>query len=238
MYKAVAGSELHYYYAVRVVRGQSIPQGVAGDGRQVRLVGIAQFGGFDGPFVALFPQPVHSPRHDAVYHRKRGQIQLRRWHRRAGFGPVPDPRRRAPGAPQSRTGAGRSLHGRHVRHRERLDGGCAGDPDGPARNSAALGQAAMGAALSGQACQAVQSAPPVQKQRRPSLRPRRPALFALSRCRQAIQLRLFRDPRDDAGRRTACQETASRRQTPASTPATACSTSVPAGAALACTWPR
>ena len=147
-----------------------------------------------------------------VYDRKRGQIQLRRWHRRAGIGPVPDPRRRAPDAAQSRTGARRSLHGRHVRHRERLDRGCAGDPDGSARNSAALGQAAMGAALSGQACQAVQSAPPRPEQRRASLRSRRPALFALSRCRQAIQLRLFRDARDDAGRRPARQETASRRQ--------------------------
>ena len=40
---------------------------------------------------------------------------------------------RAADPPQSRTGARRSLHGRHVRGRERLDRGRAGDPAGPAR---------------------------------------------------------------------------------------------------------
>ena len=53
----------------------------------------------------------------------------------------------APHPPQSRTGARRSLYGRQLRGRERLDRGCAGDPARSARNGAALGQAAMVAAL-------------------------------------------------------------------------------------------
>src|SRR3979411_2826614 len=57
-------------------------------------------GGFDGPFVALFFAAVHSPRRDDVYHRERGKILLRRWHRRAGLRPIPDHRCRTKGSPQ------------------------------------------------------------------------------------------------------------------------------------------
>ena len=58
------------------------------------------------------------------------------------------------------TGARRSLYGRHVRGRERLDCGRAGDPARSARNGAALGQAAMVAALFEPARQAIQLAQP------------------------------------------------------------------------------
>ena len=51
----------------------------------------------------------------------------------------------------------RSLHGRQLRRRGRLDRRRAGDPDGSARDGAALGQTAGWAALSVQASQAAQS---------------------------------------------------------------------------------
>ena len=71
-------------------------------------------GGFDGPFVALLPEPVHSPRRDDVHDRERGDIHLRRRHRRAGLRALPDHRRRTPGSARSRTRAWRSLHGRQL----------------------------------------------------------------------------------------------------------------------------
>ena len=112
---------------------------------------------FDGSFVALFPGTVHSPRHDDLHGRERDQIYLRRRHRPPGVGKVPEPTHRTADPPQSRTGAGRSLYGRHVRGRERLDRGRARDPARSARHGAALGPAAMVAALSRPAHQAVQS---------------------------------------------------------------------------------
>ena len=77
-----------------------------------------------------------------------------------------------------------------------------------------------------------------QRQCRAPLRSRRAALFPLPRCRQAIQLRLFRNAGRDARRCPARQEAASRRQAVDRTAATACSTSAPAGEALACIWPK
>ena len=77
-----------------------------------------------------------------------------------------------------------------------------------------LGAPAMVRALSQAAAAAVQPAVPGAAQCRASLRPRRPALFALPRCRPAIFLRLFRDAGPIARRRAARQEAPSRRQAP------------------------
>src|SRR6266568_6061369 len=55
------------------------------------------FGGFDGPFVAVLPEAVHSPRLDDVHDRKRGKVHLRRRDRRAGLCAIPDHRRRTQG---------------------------------------------------------------------------------------------------------------------------------------------
>src|ERR1700712_39438 len=83
---------------------------------------------FDGSFVALFPGTVHSPRLDDLHGRERTEIHVRRWHRPAGIGAVPFHADRTAGPAQSRTGAGRSLYGRHVRGRGRIDRRRAGDP--------------------------------------------------------------------------------------------------------------
>ena len=87
-------------------------------------------------------------------------------------------------------------------------------------------------ALSPPAAAAVQSADAGATQCRPSLRSRRPALFAVPRCRPAILLRLFRDAGPVARRRPARQEAPSRRQAAARRAASACSTSAAAGAGL------
>jgi hypothetical protein len=60
------------------------------------LYGIA-LGGFDGPFVAVFPEAVHSPRLDDVHDRKRGKVHVRGRDRRAGLCAIPDHRRRTQG---------------------------------------------------------------------------------------------------------------------------------------------
>ena len=44
---------------------------------------------FDGPFVALFPATVHSPRLDDLHDRERDEIHLRRRHRASGCRSVP-----------------------------------------------------------------------------------------------------------------------------------------------------
>ena len=59
---------------------------------------------------------------------------------------------------------------------------------------------------------AVQSALAIEEQCRAPLRSRWPALFAVPRCRQTIQLRVFRNAGCDAGRRPASQEAASCRK--------------------------
>src|ERR1700722_17994342 len=77
--------------------------------------GIAPLGGFDGPFVALLPAAVHSPRCDDFYHRARGKILLRRRHRAAYFCSLPDRRSRTADFAQPRTRARRDLHGMQLR---------------------------------------------------------------------------------------------------------------------------
>src|SRR6478609_5434481 len=152
------------------------------------LYGIAQCGGFDGPIVTFLLEAVRSPRVDDRYDGKRDKLQLWRWNRQAGVRAIPHHRRRTADSSEPRTRAGRSVHGGYVPRRERLNGGYAGDPDGSAGDLAALGPAAMVAALSRQAYRAVQSARPFQTQCRPALRPGRTAVFPVSRCRQAVQL--------------------------------------------------
>ena len=49
---------------------------VAYGGRYVSLYGIAWFGGFDGPFVALLPAAVHPPWRDEFYDRERRKVSL------------------------------------------------------------------------------------------------------------------------------------------------------------------
>src|SRR5439155_15032061 len=105
------------------------------------------FGGFDGPFVAVFPEAVYSPRLDDVHDRKRGKVHLRRRDRRAGLCAIPDHRRRTQGSSEPGACTGRTLHGRHFRRREGLNCRRAGDSARSARNITALGQAAVVAAL-------------------------------------------------------------------------------------------
>ncbi len=45
---------------------------------------------FDGSLVALLPGAIHSPRFDDLHDRERGDVHLRRRHRPAGLGAVPD----------------------------------------------------------------------------------------------------------------------------------------------------
>src|SRR5689334_14892918 len=152
----------------------------------VKGVTVAFHWCFDGSVVALFPEPVHSPRHDDLHDRERGNVYLRGRNRPIGVGAVPYPTNTAPYSPQSRARPWRSLYGRHVRGRERRHRGRPRDRARSARNGAALGQAAVVAALLRPARQAIQLARPGEKQCRPPLRPRRAALFPLPRRRQAI----------------------------------------------------
>ena len=119
---------------------------------------------------------------------------------------------------------------RRARHDRRLLAIVLGQT--PRRHAAALGAAAMAAALPLPPAAAVQSADARAAQCRAPLRSRRPALFAVPRRRPAIYLRLFRDARPVARRRPARQEAASRRQAAARAAASACSTSAAAGAGL------
>ena len=121
------------------------------------------------------------------------------------------PRRDRPAA-RSRTQIRRSLYGRYLGGRAGYDCRRVGGPAGARRRSPEMGAAAMAAALHRPPPQAVQSAQARAPQRRASLRPRRPALFALPGCRPAIQLRLFRNAGALARRRAARQETASSPQ--------------------------
>src|ERR1700684_946959 len=148
--------------------------------------GIAPLGGFDGPFVALLPAAIYSPRSDNFYHRARGKIHLRRRHWAAYFCSLPDRRSRAADFAQPRTRARRDVHGGQLRRRKRFDCGCAGHPDGSTGGHARLGQTTMVAALSGQTSAPVQSTRPRQEQCRAPLRSRRQAVFAVSRFRQTI----------------------------------------------------
>src|SRR6266568_2295877 len=104
--------------------------------------GRSLHGGFNGPCVALFPGAVHSPRFDDLHDREWNEIHLRGWGGPAGFRAVPDRGDRSQNPSQSRTLPWRSLYGRHIRRRGRLDCGRAGNPDESARDAAALGQAA------------------------------------------------------------------------------------------------
>src|SRR5260370_36948098 len=73
------------------------------------------FGGFDGPFVAVLSEAVHSPRLDDVHDRKRGKVHLRRRDRRAGLWALPDHRRRTQGPFEPGAFAGAAQHGRPFR---------------------------------------------------------------------------------------------------------------------------
>src|SRR5258708_9231244 len=86
------------------------------------------FGGFDGPFAALFPGAVHSPRLDDVHDRKRGKVHLRRRDRRTRLCAIPYHRCRTQGSLERRTCARRTLHGRPFRPRAWLDCRFGGDP--------------------------------------------------------------------------------------------------------------
>jgi len=121
-------------------------------------------GAFDGPFVTLFPGSVHSPRLDDVHGRERGELYLRRRHRPSGLGTVPERTHPTPDPAQSGTGARRSLYGRHVCV---VENGSIADAleillNQP-RHGAALGRAAMVAALFQQAHRAIHLARPRAK---------------------------------------------------------------------------
>ena len=77
VYNALA-RRFHHPYDLVEARGNHFvlrASGVtAGTFANLCFYGIAQFGGFDGPFVALFPAAVHSPRCDDICHRERGEI--------------------------------------------------------------------------------------------------------------------------------------------------------------------
>ena len=105
------------------------------------------------------------------------------------------------------TWTARSGRGRHHRRP-------AGDRARPDTrwHAAGLGSAAMVAALLLPPAAAVQPTDARAAQRRPPLRSRRPALFAVPRRRPAILLRLFREPRAIARRRATRQEAPPRRQ--------------------------
>src|ERR1700676_1999616 len=100
VYNALASPNWHYYVPLKTFRNHCVPS-ASSDGRYVSLCGIAWVGGFDGPFPALLPGLVHSPRGDDLYDRERGKVHLRRWFRRAGLRAIPDDRRRTPGFAQS-----------------------------------------------------------------------------------------------------------------------------------------
>src|ERR1044071_1747277 len=117
----------------------------------------------DGSVVASISEPVHSPRCDNIHHGERGQIYLRGWVGPPGVGAVHERTDPTPDPARSRTGARRSLYGRQLRGRGRLDRGCARNTARPARNAATLGQAAMVAALFRPARRAVQLARPGEK---------------------------------------------------------------------------
>jgi cyclopropane-fatty-acyl-phospholipid synthase len=89
--KALAGGFHRLYDQMR--RWNLCPSGASCDCGASR--GIALIGGFDGPFVALLPAAIHSTRRDDIYHRERGGIYLRRWHRPTGFRAISDQGRRA-----------------------------------------------------------------------------------------------------------------------------------------------
>src|ERR1700732_468528 len=82
VYTAVAYPGRHHYVHGATAGNHSVP--CASGVTAVRHYGIAWFGGFDGPLVALFPDAVHSPRDDGVYDCERGKVHLRRWNRRGG----------------------------------------------------------------------------------------------------------------------------------------------------------
>ena len=135
--------------------------------------------------------------------------------RRAGFRAFPDHRCRAPGSAQPRTRARRSLHGRHLRRRAWLDRGRAGDPDGPTGNIAALCQAAMVAAISGQAYQAVQSAPVDRKTMSPTTTTSTGGSIRFSSIpTSSTAAAILRKPEATLDDASARQEAAHRRQAP------------------------
>jgi hypothetical protein len=77
VYNAVAPGNRRHYDLVAALGNQSVPHASSVTAGKSAFYGIAQFGGFDGPFVALFPAAIHSPRRDDIYDRERGEIQLR-----------------------------------------------------------------------------------------------------------------------------------------------------------------
>ena len=166
----------------------------------------------DGPVASSAVAELHSPGGAHGYDFAGNHVHLRRRQRHAGGGAHHQPGGRMGAGARSRAEIGRSLHGRHLRGRARLDRRRAVALHEPAERAAALGAPAIPAALPRPPPRPVQSAQARAPQRGASLRPRRPALFAVPRRRPAIQLRLFRDPRHHARRRPARQEAASRRQ--------------------------
>ena len=99
---ALAHRELHEYDLIEAP-GTILSSGRRGCRQGTWPCGIAFLGGFDGPFVALLPGPVHPPRDDDVHDRERRQLHLWRRHRRTGRGALPDRRCRAPDLAQPRT---------------------------------------------------------------------------------------------------------------------------------------
>src|SRR6202022_5144165 len=86
VYNAVAYPGRHHYGDGATAGNHSVP--CASGVTAVRHYGIAWFGGFDGPLVALFPDAVHSPRDDGVFDPARGDTATsggrRRGRRRGG----------------------------------------------------------------------------------------------------------------------------------------------------------
>src|SRR4051794_11366464 len=83
--EALTPTFCHYYDAGRKPEHASIRRV-----ENVRPLCDRSSGGFDGPLVALFSEPVHSPREHELHDRERREIHLRRRQRRDGGGPVPD----------------------------------------------------------------------------------------------------------------------------------------------------
>src|SRR5260370_6931659 len=77
VYNAVAPGNRRPYDLIAALGNHSVPDASSVTAGKSAFYGIAQFGGFDGPFVALFPAALHSPRRDDLYHPDRAEIKLR-----------------------------------------------------------------------------------------------------------------------------------------------------------------
>jgi hypothetical protein len=93
VYNAVVDAKLQYYDLHEAMEPLS-PVRVGVTSGQVSFPG-SLLGGFDGSFIALLPEAVHSPWIDDVHDGEWCNIQLRGWNWRTGSRSFPDHRRRA-----------------------------------------------------------------------------------------------------------------------------------------------